>query len=94
MVEGERSLGSQAVAEECRRTSGGGARPVQTGEGFMALASIFSGPNLLIMLVVVLLLFGNRLPETMRNLGKSMTEFKKGIREGEEDDEPKRVEHE
>lgn len=60
----------------------------------MALASIFSGPNLLIMLVVVLLLFGNRLPETMRNLGKSMTEFKKGVREGEEEDEPKRVEHE
>ena len=60
----------------------------------MALASIFSGPNLLIMLVVVLLLFGNRLPETMRNLGKSMTEFKKGIREGEEEDEPKRVEQE
>lgn len=60
----------------------------------MILASIFSGTNLLIMLVVVLLLFGNRLPETMRNLGKSMTEFKKGVREGEEEEEPKRVEQE
>ena len=60
----------------------------------MTLASIFSGPNLLIMLVVVLLLFGNRLPETMRNLGKSMTAFKKGVQEGESEEEPKRVEHE
>lgn len=60
----------------------------------MVLASIFSGTNLLIMLIVVLLLFGNRLPETMRNLGKSMTEFKKGVREGEGEDEPKRVEQE
>ncbi len=60
----------------------------------MILASIFSGTNLLIMLIVVLLLFGNRLPETMRNLGKSMTEFKKGVREGEGEDEPKRVEQE
>lgn len=53
------------------------------------------GPwQLLILLAVVLLLFGNRLPGTMRNLGKSMTEFKKGAREGdlEDEEEPERVE--
>jgi sec-independent protein translocase protein TatA len=60
----------------------------------MILAFAFSGFHLLIFLVVVLLLFGNRLPETMRNLGKSMTEFKKGVKEGTEEDEPKRVEQE
>jgi sec-independent protein translocase protein TatA len=51
--------------------------------------------QLLILLVVVLLLFGNRLPETMRSLGKSMNEFKKGVHEGEkeDEDEPERVEH-
>lgn len=61
----------------------------------MLLALGFSGPTLLIMVVVVLLLFGNRLPDTMRSLGRSVTEFKKGVREGESsdgDDEPKRVE--
>jgi sec-independent protein translocase protein TatA len=41
--------------------------------------------ELLIVLVVVLLLFGNRLPGVMRSLGRGVTEFKKGI-EGVEDD--------
>ncbi len=40
----------------------------------------------LIVLVIVLLLFGNRLPSVMRSLGRGVTEFKKGI-EGAEDDE-------
>ena len=34
---------------------------------------------------VMLLLFGNRLPSVMRSLGKSVTEFKKGV-SGIEDD--------
>ena len=70
----------------------GGMRPVQNGEGQMTLAFAFSPFHMLVFLVIVLLLFGNRLPETMRNLGKSMTEFKKGVKEGQEEDEPKRVE--
>lgn len=55
----------------------------------------FGGAQLLILIVVVLLLFGNRLPDTMRSLGRSLTEFKKGVREGESsgsDEEHKRVE--
>lgn len=36
-------------------------------------------PELLIVGVVALLIFGNRLPSVMRSLGKSVTEFKKGI---------------
>ncbi|MGI9456333.1 MAG: Sec-independent protein translocase subunit TatA/TatB [Aeoliella sp.] len=35
--------------------------------------------QLLIVGVVALLLFGNRLPEVARSLGKSMTEFKRGM---------------
>ena len=34
---------------------------------------------------VMLLMFGNRLPSVMRSLGKSVTEFKKGVA-GIEDD--------
>lgn len=48
--------------------------------------------QLLVVLIVVLMLFGKRLPELMRSLGASMTEFKKGIRQGDEDDEQRNAE--
>jgi sec-independent protein translocase protein TatA len=35
-------------------------------------------PELLICLVIMLILFGNRLPSVMRSLGSSAREFKKG----------------
>jgi sec-independent protein translocase protein TatA len=41
--------------------------------------------DLVIVAVVVLLLFGNRLPSVMRSLGRGVVEFKKGVR-GIEDD--------
>ncbi len=38
------------------------------------------GPwELLIVAFIALLVFGNRLPSVMRSLGKSVTEFKKGV---------------
>jgi sec-independent protein translocase protein TatA len=38
------------------------------------------GPTeLLLILFIALLVFGKRLPETMRSLGMSMNEFKKGL---------------
>jgi sec-independent protein translocase protein TatA len=40
-------------------------------------------PELLIIGAVALLIFGSRLPSTMRSLGKSVVEFRKGLREGE-----------
>ena len=43
----------------------------------------------IIVLVVLLLIFGaTRIPKLARSLGKSANEFKKGLREGAEEDEP------
>ena len=45
------------------------------------------GPwQLLIVAGIVLLLFGSRLPTAMRSLGRSVVEFKKGIKESGDDD--------
>lgn len=54
---------------------------------FAPLAFIsMPGPmEMLVIAVVVLLLFGNRLPSTMRSLGRGIVEFKKGV-QGIEDD--------
>jgi sec-independent protein translocase protein TatA len=38
----------------------------------------------LVILVVALLVFGKRLPDVARSIGKSLTEFKKGIKEAEQ----------
>jgi sec-independent protein translocase protein TatA len=49
------------------------------------LALLDLGPTeMLVILVVALLIWGKRLPEVARNMGKSVSEFKKGIREAEQ----------
>jgi sec-independent protein translocase protein TatA len=50
-------------------------------------------PEILLILAVVLLLFGaKKLPEMARSLGKSSHEFKKGMREGAEEEDQHRAE--
>jgi sec-independent protein translocase protein TatA len=43
--------------------------------------------EILVVGLVVLLLFGNRLPGLMRSLGQGVVEFKKGVQGIEEEDE-------
>lgn len=44
-------------------------------------------PELLIVLVVAVLLFGSRLPKIARSIGQAQSEFKKGVKEGAKDDD-------
>ncbi len=54
----------------------------------LAFINLSSPSHLLVIFVVALLLFGNRLPEVARSLGRAFNEFKRGLREV--DDEIKR----
>ena len=47
------------------------------------LATMPGGWEWLIILAVVLILFGNRIPGLARSLGSGITEFKSGLKEGE-----------
>jgi sec-independent protein translocase protein TatA len=61
------------------------------------LAFFGRGEDWLIVLLIVVLLFGStKIPQLARSLGRSVSEFKKGVREGEVDEkkavEPKDAE--
>jgi len=50
----------------------------------LAIFGAFSHWELLVVLVIALLIFGKRLPDIARSMGKSLTEFKKGINEAKD----------
>lgn len=49
---------------------------------------MIQGPQLIIVLAIILLLFGgSKLPKLARSLGQAQKEFRDGLREGQEDDD-------
>lgn len=51
------------------------------------MAPMPQGPELIIILIVILLLFGGaKLPKLARSLGQAQNEFKRGLKEGSETD--------
>jgi sec-independent protein translocase protein TatA len=56
-------------------------------EEMLAMFGLPGGTEWLVIALVALLLFGRRLPEVARSLGKSIVEFKRGIRDVESDAE-------
>lgn len=50
----------------------------------LAWGGLPGGWEWIIILVVALLIFGKRLPDVARSIGKSLTEFKKGVHEAKD----------
>jgi len=51
-------------------------------------AGIFDGPEVIVVLVVVLVLFGgSQIPKLARNLGQAQKEFKKGLDQSKDDED-------
>ena len=47
--------------------------------------NLFDGPDILVVLAIALIFFGNRLPGVAKSLGRSIVEFKKGLTESHEE---------
>ncbi len=59
----------------------------------MILLGMFGGWEIAAIVLVVLLLFGGRkIPELMRGLGKGISSFKKGMNDDSDDDEKEKKE--
>ncbi len=52
---------------------------------FLAPAWVPGPTEMIVIGVIMLLLFGSRLPSVMRNLGRGVTEFKRGIKSTEDE---------
>jgi len=75
-------LAARGATTRCRCGS-----PAFRKDASMQLLAFIGPMEMLIVGIVVLLLFGSRLPSVARSIGKSVTEFKKGVN-GIEDDSP------
>jgi sec-independent protein translocase protein TatA len=51
----------------------------------MPFAFFLGQTEMLIILVIAVLLFGTRIPSVMRSMGQGITEFKKGMKDTDDD---------
>ncbi len=51
----------------------------------LMLFGTLGGWEMIVVLVIALLIFGSRLPEVMRSMGRGITEFKKGLHDVNKD---------
>lgn len=58
---------------------------MQPHSTMLALFGSLGTPELLVIALVMLLLFGSRLPEVMRSMGRGVVEFKKGLKDTQEE---------
>ena len=65
-------------------------KPGRSAATVSRMISFLEGPELIIVLVVVLVLFGGaQLPKLAKNLGQAQKEFKKALDDGKKDDDQK-----
>ena len=60
----------------------------------LAFLNLPSGAEWVIVLIIALLIFGKRLPDVARSLGKSLGSFKKGIHDAQDEIEDDQKEEE
>ncbi len=66
----------------CRIDSAAAGKQVE----MVAFINGLSPMHMLFFMVVALLLFGSRLPDVARSIGKAITEFKRGLKDSGSDD--------